>query len=248
MPSSADSLRQLRLRAGWSLDQLAARTGVSKTAIGLIERGQQTPRRFALCRLADALQVDASELAARFGQPDPTPTAPSAWAPSQVGGELARWRARAGDSQPDLAAAAGVSVDTVLRVERDRRLLPAALARIAGDRYGFDIAAALAAAGYDVDLASPSQWGPGHFVDLWPRLRQLAGLSVRDVADAIGASPAAVGYWTERGSEPTDGQLAPLAAVLADRLGWHPVIAGLDRSTLAQALGRSRRRADTSPH
>lgn len=186
MPSSADSLRQLRLRAGWSLDQLATRTGVSKTAIGLIERGQQTPRRFALCRLADALQVDASELAAQFGQPDPTPTAPSAWAPGQVGGELARWRARAGDSQPDLAAAGGVSVDTVLRVERDRRLLPAALARIAGDRYGFDIAVALAAAGYDVDLASPSQWGPGDFVELWPRLRQLAGLSVRDVAGGGG--------------------------------------------------------------
>lgn len=62
-------------------------------------------------------------------------------------------------------------------------------------------------------------------------------------------SHAAVGYWAERDAEPTDAYLAPLAALLADRLAWHPAIAGLNVAvaTPAGALGRSRRRTAPTP-
>lgn len=249
MPTTDESLRDLRVRAGWSLRGLAAQTGVAATAIGLIERGKQIPRAVTLRRLAEVFRLDVGELAARFGQPDPTPTWPDTWESERVGPELARWRAWAGDRQHDLAAAAECAVSVVREVEQGRRTLPVALARVAGKRYGFDTAAALAAAGYDTTLPAPSRWARGDFAELWPRLRWLAGVSLREVAEAVGVSKAAVGYWTERGHEPTDGQLLLLAGLLADRLGWHPAIAGVDQDALAKALGRSRRRAaPTPPH
>lgn len=247
MPELEASLRDLRVQAGWSLRGLAAHTGVSATAIGMIERGKQTPRWVTLCRLAEALQLDADELAARFGQPDPSPTSPHTWESHRVGVELARWRAWAGDSQPELATVADCAVDVVRQVEQGHRILPVMLARVAGKRYGFDIAAALAAAGYDTELPHSCEWSAGEFAQLWPRLRRLAGVSVRQVADVVGVSHAAVGYWGERDREPTDAQLEPLAGLLTERLAWHPTIATVDTATLAEALGHSRRRASPTP-
>ena len=51
-------LRVLRLRRGLSSRALAARSGVSATAIRRIERGQRQPRATTLCALAGAFNVE----------------------------------------------------------------------------------------------------------------------------------------------------------------------------------------------
>lgn len=184
MSTSVRSIRQLRVQAGWSLRGLAAHAGLSTTAIGKRERGKQIPLRFALCRLAEALHLDADELAARFGQPNPTPSPPHTWDSNRVGGGACPL-AGLGRRQPTRP---GRCCRPRRHRGRSRRTgplpLPVTLARVAGARYGFDTAAAVAAAGYDTHLPSPSRWSAGEFAELWPRLRWLADLSVRDVADA----------------------------------------------------------------
>jgi transcriptional regulator with XRE-family HTH domain len=53
----AQQLRALRAAAGLSLDALAARSGVSRSMISLIERGQSSPTAVVLERLATGLGV-----------------------------------------------------------------------------------------------------------------------------------------------------------------------------------------------
>ncbi len=66
-------LRQLRGSLGLSLDQLAAASGVSRSAISLIERSESSPTAVVLDRLATALDIP---LAALFdsAEPDEAPS------------------------------------------------------------------------------------------------------------------------------------------------------------------------------
>ena len=72
----ARRLQALRSAQGLSLDALATRSGVSRSAISLIERGQSSPTATVLDRLSAALGVT---LASLFEQPtgDGAPAAPS---------------------------------------------------------------------------------------------------------------------------------------------------------------------------
>jgi transcriptional regulator with XRE-family HTH domain len=81
----ADRIRGLRRELDYSLDELAARSGVSRSAISLIERGESSPTAVVLDRLATALDVP---LAALFD------AGPSASAPSPVArrADQVRWR------------------------------------------------------------------------------------------------------------------------------------------------------------
>src|SRR5512134_3804899 len=69
----AARVRELRTARGYSLDELATRSGVSRSMISLIERGESSPTAVVLDRLASGLGVmllslfDASEAA----QPPP---------------------------------------------------------------------------------------------------------------------------------------------------------------------------------
>jgi len=58
----ATRLRSLRLECGLTLDGLAARTGVSRSMISLIERGESNPTAAVLDRLAAGLGVTLSAL------------------------------------------------------------------------------------------------------------------------------------------------------------------------------------------
>jgi len=56
------NLRRLRVLSGLNQEQLAARTSLHRTAIGLMERGERLPRIDTLIRLAFALEVTPNDL------------------------------------------------------------------------------------------------------------------------------------------------------------------------------------------
>ena len=74
-PRLARRVRALRDASGYSLDALAERSGVSRSAISLIERGQSSPTAVVLDKLAAALGVTLAALfedeAARTAAPSP---------------------------------------------------------------------------------------------------------------------------------------------------------------------------------
>jgi transcriptional regulator with XRE-family HTH domain len=75
----ARRVRQLRDGAGYSLEALAERSGVSRSNISLIERGQSSPTAAVLDKLAAALGVTLASLfedeAARAPAAEPSPLA-----------------------------------------------------------------------------------------------------------------------------------------------------------------------------
>lgn len=69
-------VRELRDTCGYSLDALAERSGVSRSNISLIERGQSSPTAAVLDKLSTALGVTVASLFERHGeQPAPSPLA-----------------------------------------------------------------------------------------------------------------------------------------------------------------------------
>ena len=59
------ALRQLRAERGVSQERLAHLTGLDRTYVSGIERGERNPSLANILKLADALGVRVSELAAR---------------------------------------------------------------------------------------------------------------------------------------------------------------------------------------
>lgn len=67
--------RMLRAERGLSLEELAARSGVSRSMLSLIERGETSPTAVTLEKLATGLGVTMASL---FDAPDPSAPAPPA--------------------------------------------------------------------------------------------------------------------------------------------------------------------------
>lgn len=85
-----NSVRRCRLRRGWSQDQLAARAGVSRAAVGAIETNQLVPSVAAALGVARALGCSVEELFA-----PPKSVGPEwAWLPQAPSGRY--WHARVG--------------------------------------------------------------------------------------------------------------------------------------------------------
>lgn len=66
----ATNLRALRAEHGLSLEALATATGVSRSALSLIERGQNSPTAVVLDRIAVGLNVTLSDLVRQSGGVD----------------------------------------------------------------------------------------------------------------------------------------------------------------------------------
>jgi transcriptional regulator with XRE-family HTH domain len=67
--SIADNVRSGRTTRGWTLDELAERSGVSRRLIVQIEQGQTNPSIATLLRLSDALGIGLPRLVAAAGPP-----------------------------------------------------------------------------------------------------------------------------------------------------------------------------------
>jgi transcriptional regulator with XRE-family HTH domain len=65
----ARTVRALRAAHGWSLDQLAARSGVSKGVLVTLERGNSNPNLSTLLRISDTFGVPVTRLLEATGEP-----------------------------------------------------------------------------------------------------------------------------------------------------------------------------------
>jgi transcriptional regulator with XRE-family HTH domain len=65
----ARTLQSLRADRGWSLDQLAARSGVSKGVLVALEQGRSNPNLATLARIGDAFGVPVTLLVDVGGEP-----------------------------------------------------------------------------------------------------------------------------------------------------------------------------------
>jgi transcriptional regulator with XRE-family HTH domain len=55
-------LAELRKLKGWSQEKLSLESGVARSYLGGVERGQRNIALLNICRLADTLQVSVSDL------------------------------------------------------------------------------------------------------------------------------------------------------------------------------------------
>ncbi|MER6300091.1 tetratricopeptide repeat protein [Kitasatospora sp. NPDC001539] len=108
-------LRERRLSAGWSQDELAERSGVSARSISALEAGGRRPRMSSVVRLAEALGVDPETRAAWLtAARDPDPRGAEAPGADPSGAD--RWVAeRTGAPGVPVAAAAPAAATPALR-------------------------------------------------------------------------------------------------------------------------------------
>jgi transcriptional regulator with XRE-family HTH domain len=116
----ARNVRGLRTARGWSLDQLAARSGVSKGMLVHLEQARTNPSLSTLCKLAETLGISLAGLIELHEQPKVQVLAADAtvrlwsgqegsWGDLLVGSdkrdhvELWTWRLAAGDARPSYA-------------------------------------------------------------------------------------------------------------------------------------------------
>ena len=64
----ARSVRALRAGHGWSLDKLAARSGVSKGVLVALEQGKSNPNLSTLVRISDTFGVPVTRLLEAAGE------------------------------------------------------------------------------------------------------------------------------------------------------------------------------------
>ena len=74
----ARTLQSLRAERGWSLDQLAARSGVSKGVLVALEQARSNPNLATLARISDAFGVPVTYLVDVPAEPSVRVTGPGA--------------------------------------------------------------------------------------------------------------------------------------------------------------------------
>jgi transcriptional regulator with XRE-family HTH domain len=92
----ARAVQSLRAERGWSLDQLALRSGVSKGVLVATEQGRSNPNLATLARIGDAFGVPVTRLIDTSDEPDVRITGPA--------GARTLWRGPAGGTGSVIAA------------------------------------------------------------------------------------------------------------------------------------------------
>lgn len=92
----ARTVQQLRAERGWSLDQLAARSGVSKGVLVALEQARSNPNLATLARVGDAFGVPVTRLLDAQNEPRVQVTGP--------GDARVLWRGQAGGTGTIIAA------------------------------------------------------------------------------------------------------------------------------------------------
>jgi transcriptional regulator with XRE-family HTH domain len=87
----ASRVRADRARHRWTLDEFAARSGISRRLLVQIEQGEANPSLATLLKLAAALGITLTELVAQEPEPAPVGVVPA-------GDELTLWSTTAGSS------------------------------------------------------------------------------------------------------------------------------------------------------
>ena len=72
----ARTMQMLRTERGWSLDQLATRSGVSKGVLVALEQGRSNPNLATLARISDAFGVPVTRLVELTSEPEVRMTGP----------------------------------------------------------------------------------------------------------------------------------------------------------------------------
>lgn len=61
-------IRRLRLSQGWTITELARRSGVNKNHLSMLELGKNTPSLYMLFTLAELFHVEASDMVREIEQ------------------------------------------------------------------------------------------------------------------------------------------------------------------------------------
>jgi transcriptional regulator with XRE-family HTH domain len=122
------ALTRLRIAAGLSIRELAAKAGVGATSIGEAERGRMVTRGMA----ADLAKVLGPAVH------DAVTVWPPLLAPHNATTPLARARAESGESIPQAATRAGVTRAVYQRAERGEGVRPGNAKRLA-EAFGLDV-------------------------------------------------------------------------------------------------------------
>lgn len=80
----AETLRTLRAQQGLSLESLAQASGVSRSALSLIERGQSSPTAIVLDKIAAGLGITLGKLFEQSGHANDVPVTPVARRAEQI--------------------------------------------------------------------------------------------------------------------------------------------------------------------
>jgi len=197
-------IRQARQDKGLTHDQLAEQSGCFATTIEKIEAGELRGDREHLQKLADALELDASEL---FGlllnKPEPDPQVYS-------GQDVRRARKAMGLTQQQLAALADCCGRTVSSFElgknRPQKRVLNAIVKVL-DEYLTEVAPGKVAektkAGADRRAKGKKKAKlapPAHIGEKIKRAREAKGMTQEQLAEIIGAYPYTIA-WIERGKE-----------------------------------------------
>jgi transcriptional regulator with XRE-family HTH domain len=150
----ARNLKAIRARSGWTLDGLAARSGVSKGVLIAIEQGRSNPSIATLCRIADAFGIAFARLVEVSEAPVIRVVPPSRAIPlwqGQPGSrgslligsdppqhiELWEWRMRSGDGHDGEPHPAGtreiawvLEGELTLTVDGERAIVPTGAAAL----------------------------------------------------------------------------------------------------------------------
>ena len=199
------AIRQARQEKGLTIEQLAEQSGCFESTIEKIELGELQGDREQLRKLAEALDIEPSELFTLLlarRSPDSA---------VYTGSDVRRARKAMGLTQQQLAALAGCCGRTVSSFElgknRPQRRVLNAIVKVLGD-YLSDVAPGKAAEPKSRKTAGGKAKSkrktklppPAHVGEKIKRAREAKGITQEQLAELIGAYPYTIA-WIERGKE-----------------------------------------------